>query len=52
MGVILAILAVFELDKIIDVSGFFSIGSIGALIVFLALLLSLVRVCLGGKKSK
>lgn len=52
MGVILAILAVFELDKIIDVSGSLSIGNIGALVVFLALLLSLVRVCLGGKKNK
>ncbi|MDY2968635.1 MAG: oligopeptide transporter, OPT family [Butyricicoccus pullicaecorum] len=52
MGVILAVLAVVGVDKVVDVSGSFSIGNIGALVVFVLLLLSLVRVCLGGKKSK
>lgn len=52
MGVVLAVLAVVGVDKVVDVSGSFSIGNIGALVVFVLLLLSLVRVCLGGKKSK
>lgn len=50
MGVILAIFAVAKLDKIIDLSKKFSIGS---LIVFILLLLYLARVCIkGGKKSE
>lgn len=53
MGVILAIFAVAELDKIIDLSKKFSIGEIGSLIVFILLLLYLARVCIkGGKKSE
>lgn len=52
MGVVLAVLAVVGVDKVVDVSSSFSIGNIGALVVFVLLLLSLVRVCLGGKKSK
>lgn len=52
MGVVLAVLAVVGVDKVVNVSGSFSIGNIGALVVFVLLLLSLVRVCLGGKKSK
>lgn len=53
MGVILAIFAVAKLDKIIDLSGKFSIGEIGSLIVFILLLLYLARVCIkGGKKSE
>ena len=41
------------LDKIIDLSGKFSIGEIGSLIVFILLLLYLARVCIkGGKKSE
>ena len=52
MGVVLAVLAVVGVDQVVDVSGSFSIGNIGALVVFVLLLLSLVRVCLGGKKSK
>lgn len=53
MGVILAIFAVAKLDKIIDLSGKFSIGEIGSLIVFILLLLYLAIVCIkGGKKSE
>lgn len=51
MGVILAIFAVFHWDEIINVSKIFSIGQIGSLIAFLALLGSLVWVCLKSEKK-
>nr|WP_297278963.1 oligopeptide transporter, OPT family [uncultured Butyricicoccus sp.] len=51
VGVLLAVMAVLGWDKLVDVSGFVSLGSIGAIVVFLALLSTLVKVCLGKKKS-
>lgn len=51
VGVLLAVMAVLGWDKLVDVSGFVSLGSIGAIVVFLALLSTLVKVCLGKTKS-
>lgn len=50
VGIVLAVLAVLGVDKVIDISEKFSIGRIGSLIVFIALLASLAKVCLGKKK--
>lgn len=52
MGVILAVLAVLKVDSVIDVSKMFSLGQIGSLVLFAALLGTLVYVCIGKKKSK
>lgn len=49
MGVILAVLAVAKLSDKIDLSGVFSLGQIGALVVFALLLASLVWVCIRKK---
>ena len=51
MGVILAVFAVIHWDEIINISEIFSIGQIGSLIAFLALLGSLVWVCLKPQKK-
>lgn len=49
MGVILAGIAAAKLN--IDCSGILNLGSIGSIVLFLALLGSLVYVCMGGKKK-
>lgn len=51
MGVILAVFAIFHWDEAINVSESFSIGQIGALVVFAALLGSLAWVCLKREKK-
>jgi putative OPT family oligopeptide transporter len=50
MGVILAAITALGLN--INFSQYFSIGSIGGLVVFVLLLLSLVYVCVGKKREK
>ena len=49
MGVILAGVAAAKLN--IDCSGIVNLGSIGSIVLFLALLGSLAYVCMGGKKK-
>ena len=53
MGVILALLAFFEVDDKIDLAARFNIniGQVGSIFMFAALLATLVLVCLKGKKT-
>ena len=49
MGVVLAALAAGKVNT--DLSGIVNLGSFGSIVLFLALLGTLVKVCLGKKKA-